>query len=103
MPTQPVTQHRVHRGEDEWRAIISRFELSGQTRRQFCAEHRVGLSTFTRWRNRLRGIEPSVSPCKGKAMFIELTTPVPEAPAPAWDVELELGSGVTLRLRRTGC
>lgn len=103
MPIDPVTPHRVYRSENEWRDIISTFEQSGQTRAGFCAEHGLGLSTFTRWRNRLRGTGSSAPARNEEAMFIELPTSVPEAPAPAWDVELELGSGVVLRLRQAGC
>lgn len=97
----------TRRSEAQWRALFLAFETSGETRRRFCARHGVALSTFDWWRRRLR--EPagsvSVAPLRSAALFVELTAPmapVRELPgrAAAWDVELELGAGVVLRLRR---
>lgn len=95
------------RSEAQWRALFSVFETSGETRRRFCARHGVALSTFDWWRRRLREQAGSAgaAPLHPEALFVELTapmTPLREMPgsAAAWDVELELGAGVVLRLRR---
>ena len=70
----------------------------------FCAGRGVGLSTFCRWRHKLGvdGLEPR--PNDGTA-FVELardgTVWAPGvAAAPTWDVELDLGGGTVLRVRR---
>jgi hypothetical protein len=92
----PVRRNR--RNADQWCELLDRFEQSGQTQEQFCTIHDLGLSTFSRWRKRLRRQLPV---CSSDALFVELSQ---EAPASRpWDVELQLGTGVHLRLRRAGC
>lgn len=98
-----VVKQRIRRGQDEWRDIIARFEQSGQTRDQFCAEYNLGLSSFSRWRRQLRRAGASPSPSNSEASFIELESPAAASLSQAWEVELELGAGVLLRLRRSGC
>ena len=100
---RPIVKQRIRRGQDEWLDIIACFEQSGQTRDQFCTEHNLGLSTFSRWRHQLRRAGMSPSPSNSEASFIELEPPVAANLSQAWDVELELGAGVVLRLRRSGC
>ena len=101
--TKPATQRRIRRGADEWREILARFEQSGQTREQFCTSQNLGLSTFSRWRQRLR--EKASTPEVGAddAVFVELAQEVPAPSSQPWDVELQLGAGVCLRLRRAAC
>jgi hypothetical protein len=80
---------------------------SGETQRGFCARHGIAPSTFGWWQRRVRGeacdvIGPARDDTGAKGLFVELAQPSPVA-APisaAWDVELELGAGVVLRLRR---
>ena len=45
---------RIWRSAQQWREIFSEFAQSGQTRERFCAERNLKLSTFSRWRKRLR-------------------------------------------------
>lgn len=93
------TQRRVRRSRAEWRSLVSRFEASGQTREAFCAETGISVSTLRRWSSRLRP-QPrrAVSPAP---VFVELPAEERDAAAPAlpWEVELQLGGGVVLRLR----
>lgn len=99
----------ARRSEMQWRSLFSAFETSGETRRRFCARHGVALSTFDWWRKRLReqARPASAAPLHSEALFVELTAlekaPLREMPgndAATWDVELELGAGVVLRLHR---
>ena len=94
----------VRRTMAEWRRILMDFEASGQTQAVFCAGRGVGLSTFCRWRHKLGvdGLEPRQN--DGTA-FVELardrTVWAPGVlAAPSWDVELDLGGGTVLRVRR---
>jgi len=103
IPTIRAAGRRIRRDPNEWRDIINRFEQSGQTRDQFCAEHNLGISTFSRWRQRLRPTMPAPSLAEGEALFVELEPMASMTPSPPWDVELQLGAGMVLRLRRTGC
>jgi transposase-like protein len=100
---RPIVKQRIRRGQEEWHDIIARFEQSGQTRDRFCTEHNLGLSTFSRWRHQLRRAGASTSPSNSEASFIELEPPAPANLSQTWDVELELGAGMVLRLRRSGC
>ena len=89
MATQ--TTKRGSRSRAEWEQLVTEYEKSGQSRRIFCAYKSIPLSSFGYWCTKLKRETPA-------AGFIELT------PAPAcagWDVELELGAGVVLRLRRS--
>ena len=92
-------QRRVRRSEAEWRELFARYDQSGQAREQFCAEQGVVLSSFTRWWQKLRAASRNPLAAAQEAVFVELTS---EA-APHWDVELQLGAGVMLRLRQPAC
>ncbi len=87
----------VRRSAEEWRTIVSRFERSGQTRKQFCTAEDLAPSTFSLWRRKLRRSEAG-SGANGAGRFVELA----DSPTalPAWEAELDLGEGVVLRLRR---
>lgn len=104
-----ASRKQSRRSASEWRALIRAFSRGDATRKQFCARHGVALSTFDWWRSRLRRelsqTAPGTTPSQSRALFVELA---PEqlplnAAASNWDVELELGGGVFLRLRRTAC
>ena len=43
----------VKRSSDEWRAIVSRLERSGQGCREFCMAEDLAPSTFWWWRRKL--------------------------------------------------
>ena len=89
----------VKRSTDEWRSIMSRFERSGQSHREFCVAEDLAPSTFSWWRRKL-GRTGSVGATVDAAVFVELADDRPAAPV--WDAELELGGGVVLRVRRPG-
>lgn len=95
---------RVRRSEQEWREVFTRFEQSGQSIEQFCTQQGLALSTFNRWRHRLRTQRHKAIQGSPEAVFVELSTAdTPRAEVSAWDVELELGKGIFLRLRQSPC
>jgi hypothetical protein len=98
METNVLVPVRPRRTLDEWRELLEHYEYSGQTQEQFCTDHALALSTFGRWRKRLRRQSPMSS---GDGLFVELAQDVPASQS--WDVELQLGAGMYLRLRRAGC
>jgi len=105
----PITSNKQGRhSASEWRALMRAFAQSGETRAQFCERPGLTLSTFAWWHSHLRRELTAASdatPSKASALFVELAQadkPV-AAVAVNWDVELELGSGVVLRLRRGAC
>jgi hypothetical protein len=97
--TNATKQRRTHRSEAAWRELFTQFERSGQTRERFCAEQGLALRSFSQWRQKLRQASHSPAAVAEDALFVELAA---EA-EPCWDVELELGAGVVLRIRRQPC
>jgi hypothetical protein len=105
-----LTKRRwIRRSEHEWRELLACFERSGQTQEQFCADQDIVLSSFTRWRQKLRhrSSNQSVVASHGMptvtaadALFVELSS---ESAKECWDLELQLGAGVVLRLRWPPC
>ena len=94
------TRRAGRRNAAQWQELIERFEREGQTRTRFCAAHGLALSTFDLWRRKLRGASTAREP-QPQALFVELSNPTVAQPCtPAWEVELELGAGVVLRVRR---
>ena len=97
--TRPTRGRRARRSRDQWRELLERFEHSGQSREDFCREHGLTLSSFAHWRRALGKTAAGGRVVEAAPVFFELT-PQPSGPAGSWDVELELGDGVVLRLRR---
>ena len=94
---------RIWRSAEQWRELFCEFAQSGQTRERFCAERNVKLSTFSRWRKRLRDDSHAVAANTEDSMFVELASQTRKPSGVSWDVELELGGGVVLRLRQGAC
>lgn len=105
-----TARNQSRRSASEWRALLQEYSRGGATRKQFCARHGVALSTFDWWRKRLgcesdAGSVSRAAPLPPSALFVELAQDVkPVSVASSnWEVELELGGGVFLRLRRAPC
>jgi putative transposase len=101
--SNPGTQRRIRRSREEWQALVARFQDSGQTPEQFCAELGIGQSTLRRWCSRLQERPPEV--VTQAPVFVPLTSEERRhaVSAQSWEVELQLDTGVVLRLRRGGC
>ena len=93
---------RVMRTQEQWKALLEEFNTSGLTKSAFCKKHRIATSSLYRWQQ-LFGDRAS------NANFIDVTDQLTNAPrshsVPVrkddWQVELEMGSGIVLRLRTT--
>ena len=102
------TRRGARRSAAQWRKLIERYEGSGQTRGKFCAASGLALSTFDLWRRKLGETPALADEAPREALFVELTNASEsvgcgsEAGTGAWEVELALGAGVVLRLRRAG-
>jgi len=81
----------MRRSATEWRGIIERYRQSGMGMNEFCAQEGLRVGTFEQWYRRTR----SAAPRKGQ--FVEVQS-LPALGGP-WAVEVELPSGVRLRLR----
>ena len=85
---------RTLRGEAEWRALMADFERWDGSQVSFCAARGVSRKTFQGWRRRLGLTAGKRRGTPGG--FVEIAA----SAGPDWDVELSLGGGVVLRLRR---
>lgn len=97
--TRPTRRRRARRSRDQWRELLQRFEHSGQSGEDFCREHGLTLSRFAHWRRRLAETAAGRGAVTGSPLFVELESQAGASDG-SWDVELELGAGVILRLRR---
>ena len=90
---------RTRRTADQWRRLIAEQAESGMSQEAFCKHNRLALSTFANWKRRLgsqaNAQEQGTAP---PSTWIDLGSP--GARNAAWDIELDLGDGICLRLRR---
>lgn len=94
----------------EWGALVRAYAKRKGTAPEFCREHGVAVSTLDWWRRRLEktsvtsGVRSKVRPVAASQpmSFIELPATSSAARTP-WDIELDLGEGMVLRLRRGSC
>jgi hypothetical protein len=91
---------RSHRSRSQWQALIARAEDSELSVTAFCRRESVSTASFYTWRNRLRPVT-TPAPAAVDSGFIDLGTldPAKESSGP-WEIELDLGAGMVLRLRR---
>lgn len=96
----PSPQPRVKRSRTQWTSLVEEFNTSGLTKTAFCKRHGIATSCFYRW-------QKIVAEDSAGAGFVDITEPVARAAATRsiadvsshWQVELELGAGVILRMR----
>ena len=94
METKPK---RARRTPAEWQRVIDEQTRSGLSQERFCRQHNIGFSSFYRWKEKLaEGVRHHST---RESRFIELP-PLASVPASRWDIELDLGHGMVLRLRR---
>ena len=74
---------------EAWRTLLEDFDLHEGSQAEFCRLHGISHGSLFYWRRKLR-----------QTAFVEIEAPVSAA---CWDVELEFGDGMVLRLRRPGC
>ena len=93
-----MTQHsrrRIRRSPSEWQQLIDEQAGSGLSQSAFCAERGISVASFRNWKRRLASqSQPAPEP------WLELGTLGGRAESGGWDIELELGDGLCLRLRR---
>ena len=114
----PSTQRR-QRSRAQWQLLIERAERSALSIAAFCQAEGVSTASFYAWRKRLAGSaqqaaaavdgapppsrrEPAMAGALSRnAEFFDLGTLAGVRPESSpWDLELALGAGVVLRLRR---
>ncbi len=92
----------------QWEKLISEYEAGRLNQKAFCHKHQISVSSLHKWRKLTS--PQSESHTIELAPFVEITPPsaTPNQPEPViataqhhsdWQVELDLGRGVVLRLR----
>ena len=92
MRVSKATVARRERADGE--RLVAEFEASDLGRKAFCEAQSISVSTLDYWRKRVRGPVQAVS-----SGFVELR---PIADISCVDIELDLGGGTVLRIRRSG-
>ena len=93
-----VEGRRRRRGAPQWRALVQRGESSGLSVAAFCRAQAISPASYFRWRERLAQ-DPLVAGTPDAApKFIDIGT---LSQRRVWDLEIDLGAGIVLRLRRT--
>lgn len=86
----------VRRSEAQWREIFAAYETSDLSQAGFCRREGLALSTFQYHRRRLQTVTEASA--AGPAV-IDLGELGGDRPG-GWEVEIALGDGVSLTLRR---
>lgn len=88
------------RTKEQWKALVSEFESSDLIQAQFCRQKKISSSGLHKWR---KYYAESIT----NSDFIDISQPlssqshpvIPQDNNTAWQVELELGKGIILRVR----
>jgi len=84
------------KSREEWAELMAAYEAGDLTQREFCKRHGVAYSAFGYWRKQLRSPSDLLS---GTSESLLELSPLALGDTPQWRVELDLGSGLVLRLR----
>ena len=99
-----TTKRRARCGRARWQGLLERAARSPLSIAALSRAEDVSTASFYGWRKRLGAPTPGASVAEPHAedgTFLESGMLASEAAgAAAWDIELELGAGVILRLRR---
>ena len=91
---------RQKRTPEQWQQWVEAQAASGQTQVAFCADHDLSKSSFQHWKRRLQSNGRAASAAQ-PALFTPLSAAsAPCEPDTGWTIELDLGDGICLRLRR---
>lgn len=94
--------HRTYqrRSRDEWAQLVAEQQQSGLSQQAFCEQRGVVLSSFRNWKRRLADA-PTADRRDAGGNWLELPVRLSDKGTVGWDIELELGDGLCLRLRRS--
>lgn len=98
--SQPSRRTKVMRSPEQWRFLIAQMDASPLSRGAFCRQHKISGGSVHKWRKRLT--DQPAPPAAAPGGFIDITRQIAAADSASgrlWQVELELGQGVVLRVR----
>jgi hypothetical protein len=82
----------VRRSREQWQRLIDEQARSGLSQATFCKAQALSVTTFQHWKRRLAGSAPQAS-------WVDLGQ-LGLGSSNGWEIELDLGEGLRLRLRR---
>jgi hypothetical protein len=88
---------RRRRTAAEWDELIGVYERGGLTQREFCEHNCVASSSFYKALSRYRSKGAALATKTTAADFIAVDVPSPDSSS--WEVELQLGASIVLRMR----
>ncbi len=95
------TRKWQRRTAGQWKALLERQAVSGQSIEAFCREESITTASFYRWRKQLPKtagiVEERMSDSSPAPAFVDLGAL--GNGGGGWELELALGGGVVLRLR----
>lgn len=94
--TAKARARRITRSLQQWQAVMAQYERSALSQGAFCVREGLAPSTFASWRARLRRENGERD---AGAAFVEMLAPAAMASPSSFDIELDLGRGVVLRMR----
>lgn len=91
------------RSQNEWQSLLAKFGGSGMSVEAFCQREAISATSFYRWRSRLShgGDGGAIEGGETASAFVDLgTLSCESAPRAQFDLRVELGNGLVLRLMR---
>jgi len=93
-----LTPSRRIRRRDEWQALLTKYAFSGLSQKAFCQLHQLSTSSFYQWKKKLSNDLPAATD------FIDISPQSVNnadysSSSSSYQVELELGNGMFLRVR----
>jgi putative transposase len=93
-----ATPSRTRHSREQWQAWINEQKASGLSEAAFCEQKDINRKRFSHWKRQLRQrAAPAVAASTCQDAWIEL--PLSSTPPTGWEIELDLGHGLCLRLR----
>lgn len=89
---------RIRRTRDQWQQLISNQQQSNLSQAAFCARQNISLASFSNWKRKLHNDSSRTDTIPS---WIELPA-LSSVSTSGWDMELDLGHGVCLRLKASG-
>jgi gas vesicle protein len=83
----------VRHSADQWQELIEEQARSGLTQAAFCTARALSVTSFQHWKRRLKAAPEQVD------RWLDLGQ-LGGGSAAHWEIELDLGEGLCLRLRR---
>ena len=86
---------RSRRSREEWQQLIEAQQESGLNPTEFCTQRSINQKRFAHWKRHLQKVQTD----QADAQWLELPS-VPTTSSVGWEIELDLGQGLRLRLRQ---